>query len=140
MKKFWTLLLTFYIAAVFVFSIGKIFSPWLLIGIPITLIGLFFLYPLKRFIALRQKGYFAGRRQADFWVYEERDKSQTRQMKIKLEYTEPGHHELFIPTDKEWRVVAPEWAMNRRQEIISRIIKCWKESDVHYPNDWVANA
>ncbi len=58
------------------------------------------------------------------------------QLKIKLENTEPGHWELFVPTETEWRATVPVWAVDRREEIIQRIAPYFKNTDVHYPDDF----
>ncbi|HQS60018.1 MAG TPA: hypothetical protein PKZ37_16700 [Gallionellaceae bacterium] len=142
MKKFWSFIVGVYIIAVILYGIGQLFSPWIFVGIPVTLIALYFYNGINRYFSLRHKGYFAGRLRGDQVVYEERGNSETHKIKLNLENTEHGHYELFIPTAQEWCVVAPVWTMNRRQEIITRITlsKCLKESDIHYPNDWVKNA
>jgi len=49
--------------------------------------------------------------------------------------TEPGHWELFIPTDSEWRATVPFWARDRRTEIAARIAEGWKLKDFHLPKD-----
>ena len=96
-------------------------SPW----IPTVLVALVILRLLRdwgmRAIHLRTKGYFGGRYRGGKWVYEERGSNAIRSLILDVENTEPGHYEMFIPSDDKWRASVPEWAQDRRREIANRI-------------------
>lgn len=88
----------------------------------------------QRFIRwsdLRQKGYFGGRRVLDTWVYEDRDGAEVRSLALELSNTEPGHYELFLPSQSVWRTSVPGWAQDRQQEIVQRIAERLKSRDIH---------
>jgi hypothetical protein len=68
-------------------------------------------------------------------VYEEIVNGELLQLQIKLENTEPGHWELFVPTESEWRLNVPEWAMHRRDEISERIRPFFNNRDIHFSDD-----
>ena len=84
-----------------------------------------------RFVQLRRKGYFGGRLSRGKWLYEETSDGGVRSLSLPVEYTEPGRHEIFIPSDDEWRASVPEWASARRLEIAHRIAERWKAVDFH---------
>jgi hypothetical protein len=54
---------------------------------------------------------------------------------LPVDNTEPGHWEMFIPTDSVWRTTVPSWAWERRLEIATRIAEAWKPKDFHLLND-----
>jgi hypothetical protein len=88
----------------------------------------------QRFIRwsdLRQKGYFGGRRVLDTWLYEERDGAEVRSLALEMSNTEPGHHELFLPSPSAWRTSVPGWAQDRQPEIVQRIAERLKSRDIH---------
>lgn len=57
-------------------------------------------------------------------------------LRIKRINTEPGHWELFVPAESEWQSSVPDWAANRRREIIERVIPYLKSGDIHFPDDY----
>ena len=84
---------------------------------------------------LNKKGYFSGRRVNEQWVYEEVQGYNVVALILPIANTEPGHWEMFIPTDAEWRTAVPSWAWERRLEIAARIAEGWKPKDFHLPKD-----
>jgi hypothetical protein len=90
---------------------------------------------LKRKISLNRFGCFGGGRERVTIVYEEIVNGELLQLQIKLENTEPGHWELFVPTESEWRLNVPERAMHRRDEISERIRPFFNNRDIHFSDD-----
>jgi hypothetical protein len=110
-------------------------TPWIL-SVPL----LMFIYTsvkreTMRSMALRNKGYYPGRRLYDHWLYEEVQKLSVAALVLPVENTEPGHWEMFIPDDAKWRAIVPDWARDRREEIGLRIAEAWKPKDFHLPDD-----
>lgn len=137
----WNLIVGFgfvlFLALLILAPLVALTSPWVLV-LPFLLCAFFFAKaPLVRAVNLRRKGYFGGRRKGDVWVYEERSGRQTLSLSLRVENTEPGHYELFVPNDAEWRASVPPWAQHRRQEIVQRISEEWKPIDVHLPAERV---
>ena len=54
---------------------------------------------------------------------------------LDLENMEPGHWEMFFPSEKDWRLSAPPWAIERRSEIARRVAEGWRPKDFHLPPD-----
>jgi hypothetical protein len=111
-------------------------SPWLVL-VPLTLIVSAFLkQELVRTLSLNRKGYFAGRRYREHWIYEERQGTNIAALMLPVANTGPGHFEMFIPDDGTWRAMVPDWAREQRAEIALRIAEGWKPKDFHLPADW----
>jgi hypothetical protein len=109
--------------------------PWLIAAAPAYFIYLYVKLWSRRAIALRSKGYFCGRRLRDKWIYEERAGSTVNSLVLDLKNMEPGHWEMFFPSDKDWRRSVPPWAIDRRSEIARRIAEGWRPKDFHLPPD-----
>ena len=110
-------------------------EPWLIIIAPAYFLYLYVKLWSCRAIALRAKGYFCGRRLRDKWIYEERAGSAVNTLILDLENMEPGHWEMFFPSEKDWRLSAPPWAIERRSEIARRVAEGWRPKDFHLPPD-----
>ena len=56
---------------------------------------------------------------------------------IKIYIDPPGRYghpfAFYVPGEARWREAMPEWAANRRQEIVTRI----KEECSHYHAEWI---
>lgn len=129
----WNLVIAVGAFAAGLLAIAVLTTLWLLL-VPVALVAFFILKNLLvRTVALRSKGYYAGRRIRDTWVYEEMQGESCVSLTLPVENTEPGHYELFFPTELQWRESVPQWAKNRRVEIANRIAEGWKASDVHLP-------
>ncbi|MGZ5857874.1 MAG: hypothetical protein ACXWJK_11595 [Burkholderiaceae bacterium] len=141
MQKFynrepWNLIIGLGFFATILLTIALLTSLWTLL-IPVLLVMFSYLrFRLKRAIQLWRKGYFSGRRVRDNWIYEELLEKQCVSLVLQLEYTEPGHHEIFIPYETQWRESVPHWARDRRDEISRRIAEAWDSKDFHYPTDF----
>lgn len=127
----WNLIVGFGCLVAVLFWIAVMISPWVVAGI-FALIA--FLVLKERFIRwrdLRRKGYFGGRQVKGVWVYEERHGAHVRSLTLKMENTEPGHYELFLPSESVWRTSVPAWAQDRQREIVERIAERLDSSDIH---------
>jgi len=124
------------VVATLLYSVSLVFNPLLLLLIlPAWVIYLVSKQYLQRRISLNRFGYFGGGRAQEDCVYEEYINGKLLKLKIKLENTEPGHWELFVPSKDEWQSTVPEWATDRRTEIIERIKPHFKSTDIHFPDD-----
>jgi hypothetical protein len=119
----------------FIFSpllaIGSKTSYWVMLLPPGLLTLLYIKRWTSRKISLSRKGYFSGRMKGDFWVYEERHGSSIRSLAVGVVNTEPGHWQIFMPSELEWNERMPEWALGRRIEIGQRIAEGWSVEDFH---------
>jgi hypothetical protein len=83
---------------------------------------IFFIYSqVRRSYWLRQNGYWAVREGRDNVRYEEKVERSVKSLIIPGEMMAVGPHVLYVPTDEEWRKAMPEWATDRRDEIVSRV-------------------
>ena len=123
-----------YFAAIFI-VIALLTSFWLLVVLPAVLAFFYIKNRVARSFDLWRKGYFSGRRHGYEWTYYERQGNVDESLTLKVENTEPGHYEIFIPNDSQWRSSVPSWAKDRREEIALGISEGWKKSDFHYPDD-----
>jgi hypothetical protein len=129
----WNLVIGVGILVTLLYAIG---GPWAIAG-SVALIGAFNVTArITRWRDLRQKGYFGGRQVRDTWVYEERDGTSLRALTLTMGNTEPGHWELFLPSQAEWRTSVPGWAQDRQQEIVRRIGERLKSRDIHIGDDY----
>ncbi|MBN4061471.1 hypothetical protein JYT58_01015 [bacterium AH-315-G11] len=125
------------VAGTLLYSVSLVFNPlFLLLILPAWVIYLVSKQYIQRRISLNRFGYFAGRRVQKDCVYEEYINGKLLKFRLKLENTEPGHWELFVPSKDEWHSTAPEWARDRRAEIIERIKPHFKSTDIHFPDDF----
>jgi hypothetical protein len=127
----WNLVVGFGCLAAVLFWLAVMISPWVVAGL-FALIAVSVLKArLIRWRDLRRKGYFGGRQVKGAWVYEERHGAHVRSLTLKMGMTEPGHYELFLPSEPVWRTSVPAWAQDRQQEIVQRIAERLKSSDIH---------
>jgi hypothetical protein len=81
--------------------------------------------------SLRERSYFPGARYKDYWVYEERHGLRDEAIILRVENTDPGRWELWIPEEAIWRSTVPSWAQDRRVEIAARIAENWDPQKFH---------
>ena len=113
------------------FAFAAATSWWVLLA-PLALIAIVNVYrQVVRAYALAMDGYHAQSIRGGKLRYEEIHGSRIQSFSLKLENTEPGHYELFIPDETRWAEIAPDWAGQRRLEIAERIAKSWRRSGVH---------
>jgi hypothetical protein len=102
-------------------SLADHFGWWIVPGL-LTLIGMKMMhFRIVRLLSLRRRGYFPGSLGNGGWVYEERDGHAVRTLTLPIERYDRGEWELIVPTEDEWRRAMPEWALDRRREIVLRI-------------------
>lgn len=80
----------------------------------------------------RERGWRVGHRGRDSMYYEERHDGEWRRIDISGEMlTGRAHHVIYFASADEWRQY-PEWARDRRDEIIARIKSDFHEPDYEY--------
>jgi hypothetical protein len=131
----WNLLIGVAVITFGFIQIARSTSLWILL-VPL----LMFIYTsvkreTLRSLSLWNRGYCPGRRLHSYWLYEEVQGFNLTALLLPVENTEPGHWELFIPDDTQWRATVTAWAGDRRREIALRIAEAWKPKDFHLPND-----
>jgi hypothetical protein len=83
---------------------------------------LFFIYAkARRWYWLGHRGYWATREGRDNVRYDEKRESSVERLTIPGEMMAVGPHVLYVPSDYEWRRDMPEWATERREEIVNRV-------------------
>jgi hypothetical protein len=78
-------------------------------------------YKLRRRYSLVVRGFWVSRMGRDNIEYEERRNGKIKRLTIYGEMMAMGPHAVYVPNDLSWRREAPEWAQDRREEIIERI-------------------
>jgi len=128
----WNLPIGIGLLVVLLWWIGWVTSPWVVVAVFALVAASVVKGRFTRWRDLQRRGYFGGRRVRGVWVYEERHGSQVRSLELKMENTEPGHYELFVPSKSEWQKSVPYWAHDRQQEIVHRIAERLKSRDIHF--------
>jgi hypothetical protein len=109
-------------------------SWWLLVAPFALVVAVNIWRQTFRAYALVTRGFHSQQISKGRLRYEEMHGSRRRSLTLDLEYTEPGHQELFIPSETKWINSVPAWAQQRRNEIARRISETWKSGDVHLNN------
>ena len=112
-------------------AVSAAISWWLLFLPLAVLASAYVITQAQRAYALLTAGYHSRLIRNGRLIYEERSRPFTRSLVLKLEYTEPGHCELFVPSESQWACSVPAWATGRRLEIAQRISETWRREDVH---------
>ncbi|HCN77044.1 MAG TPA: hypothetical protein DIT13_07610 [Verrucomicrobiales bacterium] len=82
-----------------------------------------------------ERGWRVGHRGRDCMFYEELHAGAWQRLDISGEMlTGRAHHVIYFPTAKAWSQM-PEWARDRREEIIARIKSEFREPDYEYADD-----
>jgi hypothetical protein len=82
-----------------------------------------------------ERGWRVGHRGRDCMFYEERITGVWERIDLSGEMlTGRAHHVIYFPTTSAWSKL-PEWARDRREEIITRIKSEFREPDYEYAND-----
>lgn len=107
-------------------------TSWWVLLVPFVLIMLVKIWQqFKRVYSLTSRGFHSEQIRKGQLRYEEIHNSKSRSFVLKLENTESGHYELFIPNESAWLTSVPDWAHDRRNEIAERIAQTWRRNDVH---------
>jgi hypothetical protein len=118
------------------FCVSALHYPWLWM-VPAILILISWPIPrIRRSRSLKSRGFFFIWGSDGSSSYEEMAATGTRVVQLPSRWTEVGRPELFIPTRAEWKLTAPDWAANRRDEIFQRVVSVWDGFEIHYPQDW----
>jgi len=88
-------------------NLGRYTTPWVIWPIFFLWLGATVYRNFIRSRRLSKKGYFSGRRLNEHWIYEEMQGPNVAALVLPVANTEPGHWEMFIPTDAEWRTAVP---------------------------------
>ena len=121
-------------------QIARHTTLWFL-AIPLSLTAYICLArPIRRTMQLRKLGFYRGHRiqRSEFewdWVYEEIHDNELRELHLRMDHTDPGMWELFVPSEEKWRVMVPSWAQRRRDEIVSRVSPAIGSDRVHLISD-----
>jgi len=129
-RNAWNLGLAAVLLGAIVYAIARATTFWVIPGLVALVLLLKSWQWLVRFISLRRNGYFAGRQVRDRWVYEEVAGAEVRTLDLKMKPFEPGRYILVLPSEANWRSVVPEWARERRNEILARIGERLKAGDM----------
>jgi hypothetical protein len=117
---------------VVVLFVAAALTTWWVMVTPLALVALIYgVQWVARVYALVTRGYYARQGFGAKLLYEEVHQLRLRALSLKLEHTEPGHYELFVPPEQDWLRLVPDWAKGRRSEIAERIAESWKRQDVH---------
>ncbi len=84
---------------------------------------------------LLRRGYHAGRRVGTRWVYEELRGRDIVALELVLDYVGSGEYEIHVPGERDWRSAMPEWARERRAEIVERLETVFKRSQLLFDPD-----
>lgn len=69
----------------------------------------------------------------DGMYYEELHEGEWRRINIDGEMlTGRAHHVIYFASAEDWRKYGPEWARERREEIVGRIKSQFREPDYEY--------
>jgi hypothetical protein len=124
----WWLGTAFFLAPV---VLAAALTSWWLLSLPLAwAAGVQAWNAARRVFSLARFGYHAARIRGGMLRYEERTGGARRSFVLRLECTEPGRRELFVPDEKVWAANVPDWAAGRRPEIAGRIARTWRRRDV----------
>ena len=76
---------------------------------------------------------WAGRRFKNYWVYEEQQGRERPSLSLRLERAGSDRYVLVVPPADEWKRTMPLWAVDRRDEILERVLQAWAPEDVRWP-------
>ena len=87
----------------------------------------------KRELLRRQ--YYVGRRVGTHWVYDELHGGEIQSLEFPLEYAGRGEYDIHVPGEGDWKKTMPNWARDRRAEVIERLLTAFKRSQLHFDPD-----
>jgi len=79
---------------------------------------------------LGSRGFHAGHRSGNHWVYEELHHGEVVAIELPLAYVGRGEYEILIPGQSSWSSRVPAWARDRRAEIVERLGTVFKHSEM----------
>lgn len=126
------------VGALVLVSRGELVDGLLLAGAAILLLRWFWRATARK-RALVRHGFHTGHRVGSHWAYEELHDGEIVALKLTLEYVGRGGYDIHIPSELDWRAIMPPWARERRDEIVERLQRVFKRSQIHFDAD-VASA
>ena len=84
---------------------------------------------------LLSRGFHVGSRVGTHWVYEELHEGEIAPIELLLDYLGRGEYDVHIPSERDWAASMPDWARERRAEIIERLQTVFKRSQIHFDPD-----
>jgi hypothetical protein len=121
-------------AALLLLATGSLFEGLLTAAVTLfTFRGFWQLSRRKR--ELLKRGYVAGHRIGTHWVYEELHGREIVSLELPLDYVGRGEYEVHVPGAGDWLATMPEWARQRRVEIVERLTTVFKRSQMHFDPD-----
>jgi len=121
-------------AALALIARGELFSGLVLGGVAALLLRWFWRMTLRK-RALSRRGFHAGRRVGNHWLYEELHEGEVESVELQLEYIGRGEYEIHIPGEHDWVAQMPDWARGRREEIVERLQAAFKRSQMLFDAD-----
>jgi len=107
----------------------------LMLGGAVTLLLRWYWRATARNRALTRDGFHAGRRVGSQWAYEELHDGVVVSIELPLEYVGRGDYDIHIPSEHDWRATMPPSARERRAEIVERLHRVFKRSQIHFDAD-----
>jgi hypothetical protein len=122
------------LAAFWMLARGSVLDGLIVATLTFFLFRWFWRATLRKRALLRQR-YFVGRRVGTHWVYEELHGGEIRSLEFPLEYAGRGEYDIHIPGEGAWRKGMPDWARDRRAEVVERLQTVFKLSQIHFDPD-----
>jgi hypothetical protein len=122
------------LAAFWMLARGSLLDGFILATITFFVFKWFWRATLRKRELLRRR-YFVGQRVANHWVYDELHDDEIHSLEFPLEYIGRGEYDIHIPGEGDWRKAMPDWAKERRSEIVERLLAVFKRSQVHFEPD-----
>lgn len=116
---------------------GELIDGLLLAGAAVFLLHWYWRATARK-RALVGHGFHAGRRVGSHWAYEELHDGFVVTLELPLEYVGRGGYDIHIPSERDWLANMPPWARERRDEIVGRLQRVFKRSQIHFDADAAA--
>ena len=81
------------------------------------------------------RGFHVGSRVGTHWVYEELRDSVVVSLELPLDYLGRGEYAIHVPGERDWAATMPDWARERRAEIVERLQAVFKRSQIYFDPD-----
>jgi hypothetical protein len=126
-------------------ALGAVASLWLLVNgalINALLLAAITVFAVRTFWRTTRRkrellghGFFTGRRVGTHWMYEELQGSEIVSLELALDYVGRGEYDVHLPSERDWLATMPAWARDRRAEIVGRLERVFKRSQLHFDPD-----
>ncbi len=106
--------------------------PWLLLAGPLLLIvGAIVMTSFGESIRMKRQGWVVS-----LGEYKEMINGKPETIRLECIDQGCGRYHLQLPTEQDWRKIAPDWAAGRREEIFARMARQTGADSIGYPEDW----